>query len=153
MKRQSVSLKAPPYCRFVRPHRQSFAITSSACRPSVSFSPALRSSLPSSRQPSVTVPTIFAHSGVKVPSAVYDAQQLALSPSDSLQPERPSVAFTTDLLAPISETPISEDAESQLIEKSPSLMSQLPLVVIIQYGVMALHNTTHDQIFLSYLVS
>ena len=40
-----------------------------------------------------------------------------------------------------------------LVDKPPSLMSQLPIIVIIQYGVMALHTTTHDQIFMSYLVS
>ncbi|EIW78548.1 hypothetical protein CONPUDRAFT_138776 [Coniophora puteana RWD-64-598 SS2] len=35
----------------------------------------------------------------------------------------------------------------------PSLMSQLPMLVIVQYGLLALHSTTHDQVFLSYLVS
>ncbi|KAG9018555.1 hypothetical protein FRB90_011440 [Tulasnella sp. 427] len=37
--------------------------------------------------------------------------------------------------------------------KEPSLWRQLPLVMIVQYGVLALHNTVHDQYFLTYLVS
>ncbi|KAG8732478.1 hypothetical protein FRC11_013343 [Ceratobasidium sp. 423] len=38
--------------------------------------------------------------------------------------------------------------------RSPSRQGiQLPLVIIFQYGLLALHGTTHDQIFLSYLVS
>jgi len=106
------------------------------------------------RRPSINVPGIFAHSGVKTPPAVLDAQQLVLSPVDSPPPERP-LALLSDPLTPISETPrtASIDVESLVTEKPPSLMSQLPIVVIVQYGVMALHTTTHDQIFLSYLVS
>lgn len=40
-----------------------------------------------------------------------------------------------------------------LDEKPASALGQLPLMIIFQYGLLALHNTTHDQIFLSYLVS
>ncbi|KAH9478348.1 Major facilitator superfamily multidrug transporter mfsB [Psilocybe cubensis] len=113
-------------------------------RSSVSFS--LMAPL-SSRRPS-NVPSIFAHPGVKKPTAVLDAQQLLTSDMDT----------PTDPLTPIAETRLSSQAHSQadvesLAEKAPSLMSQLPVVVIIQYGVMALHTTTHDQIFMSYLVS
>lgn len=39
------------------------------------------------------------------------------------------------------------------MEKPASLASQIPLVVCAQYGMLALHNTTHDQVFMSYLVS
>ncbi|ESK86110.1 mfs multidrug transporter [Moniliophthora roreri MCA 2997] len=38
-------------------------------------------------------------------------------------------------------------------EAVPSLMSEIPLLVIVQYGLLALHSTTHDQVFMSYLVS
>ena len=106
-------------------------------RPSVSF-------MASPRRSSANVPSIFAHPGVKTPIAVLDAQQLLDSnieqPSDSLHTIAESRQASQD------------DAES-LVEKPPSLMSQLPIIVIIQYGVMALHTTTHDQIFMSYLVS
>jgi len=114
-------------------------------RPSVSFSPLPATS--GSRRPSSTMPAIFAHPGVKTPAAVLDAQQLLLSSDSHLD---------QDPLAPIAESRTAseahEDVES-LSEKSPSIMSQLPIIVIIQYGVMALHTTTHDQIFMSYLVS
>lgn len=43
--------------------------------------------------------------------------------------------------------------ENIVEEKQPSMWSQLPVMIIIQYGLLALHSTTHDQIFLSYLVS
>jgi hypothetical protein len=45
------------------------------------------------------------------------------------------------------------DIEAALEPPPPSLFSQLPLLVIIQYGLLALHTTSHDQVFLSYLVT
>ena len=106
-------------------------------RPSVSFMAPLR-------RPSTNVPSIFAHPGVKTPTAVLDAQQLLTAdveqPPDSLH----TIAESQQALP--------DDAGS-LAEKPPSLMSQLPIIVTIQYGLMALHSTTHDQIFMSYLVS
>ncbi|KIM47000.1 hypothetical protein M413DRAFT_440546 [Hebeloma cylindrosporum] len=122
-------------------------------RPSVTFPPT-----PSLRRPSTSVPAIFAHPGVKTPSAVLDAQQLLLSSDVHSSPAIGAFSppQSADPLGTISESrPMSEaDVESLAwTEKPPSLMSQLPIVVIIQYGVMALHTTTHDQIFMSYLVS
>jgi MFS family permease len=106
-------------------------------RPSVSFTA-------HPRRPSSNAPSIFAHPGVKTPTAVLDAQHLL-----NADVEQPS-----DSLRTIAESrqPSSDNIES-LVEKPPSLMSQLPIIIIIQYGVMALHTTTHDQIFMSYLVS
>lgn len=110
--------------------------------PSISFSPLTS---PPPRRLSA-VPSIFAHPGVKTPSAVLDAQQLLLAnEGDSAVP--------ADSLTPITESRHSQADVESLAEKPPSLASQLPIVVIIQYGVMALHCTTHDQIFMSYLVS
>ena len=108
-------------------------------RPSVSF-------MAPPRRPSTnSVPSIFAHPGVKTPTAVLDAQLL-----DSNNTEQPP----TDSLQTIAESRQASQVDVELLaEKQPSLMSQLPIIVIIQYGVMALHNTTHDQIFMSYLVS
>lgn len=37
--------------------------------------------------------------------------------------------------------------------RETSVWKQLPLVMIVQYGILALHNTVHDQYFLTYLVS
>jgi len=81
------------------------------------------------------------------PPPVLEAQQ------DVLHSEGP---VGGDLLAPIIETPIPQGRipNSELIlEKSFSLTSQLPLPIIVQYGLLALHTTTHDQVFMSYLVS
>ncbi|KAJ7598924.1 hypothetical protein C8J56DRAFT_1157982 [Mycena floridula] len=104
---------------------------------------------PNSRRYSTREPSIFSHPGVKTPTAVLDAQML-LSRSE---PEGP----WTDSLTPIIEhrvapPPVEADQES-LLEKPPSLSSQIPVLIIIQYGLLALHTTTHDQIFMSYLVS
>jgi len=83
-------------------------------------------------------PTIFSHPGVRTPSTVLNAQARAQE---------------STLLQPIIEhgQPVTEMEASS--EKPPSLTSQLPVVVIIQYGLLALHSTTHDQVFLSYLVT
>lgn len=106
---------------------------------------------PSSRRYSNAVPAIFSHSGVRTPPAILDAQQMAV------RPEEPA---PVDALAPIIEgqrTSVLHDppsnAETIIVEQQPSLTSQLPILIIIQYGLLALHSTTHDQVFLSYLVS
>ncbi|CAK5261830.1 unnamed protein product [Mycena citricolor] len=118
-------------------------------RPSTVRRPSFSQTLEGARRLSA-VPSIFAHPGVKTPPAVLDAQMLL-----SRDPEPPSAG--PDLLEPIIESRrVSlHDAEGQIevIEPQPSMMSQLPVLVIIQYGMLALHTTTHDQIFLSYLVS
>jgi hypothetical protein len=89
------------------------------------------------------VPSIFSHSGVRTPPAILEAQQLLSQPEDIL---------VGDQLEPIMEsrqaTTIDED-----FEKPPSLYSQLPILIIVHYGLLALHNTTHDQVFYLYLVS
>ncbi|KAH9050884.1 major facilitator superfamily MFS-1 [Lactarius deliciosus] len=77
---------------------------------------------------------IFAHPGVKTPPAVAEAQRLLSAPDPSRAQEG------TDAV------PIVEG-------KQPSLMSQLPLAIILQYGLLALHTTTHDMVFLTYVVS
>jgi hypothetical protein len=86
------------------------------------------------RRFSNAVPGIFAHPGVRTPPAVAEAQRLLNAP-DSTQLQE-----ATDTL------PIVE-------EKQPGLMSQLPMAIIFQYGWLALHTTTHDMLFLTYVVS
>lgn len=117
-------------------------------RPSPSFSQPMDGT-PASRRFSSSVPSIFAHPGVKTPTAVIDAQQLLA---------RSEADLTPDSLAPIPESrrvsqmnPLA-DVEA-VTEKPPSLTSQLPLLIIVQYGFLALHTNMHDQIFMSYLVS
>ena len=70
------------------------------------------------------------------------------TPNDGLQP------IAESRVASWIEPPASDlDLESGPSEKQPSLISQLPILVIIQYGALALHSTTHDQVFMSYLVT
>ena len=80
---------------------------------------------------------IFAHPGVKTPLAVIEAQKLLTTAPD------PSQAQAQE----------GVDAAPIVEEKQPSLMSQLPLAIIFQYGWLALHTTTHDMVFLTYVVS
>jgi len=45
------------------------------------------------------------------------------------------------------------DTMQTVEEEQPSLMGQLPFAIILQYGWLALHTTTHDMLFLTYVVS
>jgi hypothetical protein len=104
---------------------------------------------PQPRRFSSNVPAIFSHPGVRTPPAVLDAQQLLL------RSEEPT-GTGVDALSPIVEhRPMSQvdTVFETTTEKPPSLSSQLPILIIAQYGLLALHNTTHDQVFMSYLVS
>lgn len=105
-----------------------------------------------------TIPAIFQHPGVRTPPAVLDAQQIFAREmnsegGDALQPILES-RRTSQFHSRGTGTQEGEDTDIEAIaEKPPSLSSQLPILVIIQYGLMALHTTTHDQVFMSYLVS
>lgn len=120
--------------------RPSSARRSSFRRPSVSFSPTVHAP----RRPSI-VPSIFSHSGVRTPPGILEAQKLLSGEGDD---HLDTIAESRQA----SQSASQADAES-LQEPPPSLASQLPVLIIVQYGVMALHTTTHDQIFMSYLVS
>jgi hypothetical protein len=85
------------------------------------------------RRFSNTAPAIFAHPGVRTPPAVAEAQRL-LDASDPTQLQE------------------SADDVPTVEGKQPSLMSQMPLAIIFQYGWLALHTTTHDMVFLTYVV-
>lgn len=130
---------------------QSTATPSRFHRPSVgSMNPSLRpggSHLMgmAHRRPSV-VPSIFSHVGVRTPPAMLEAQRILSG--EGLGDD--------DALGTITEgrTVSSTEADPEALDKPPpSLLSQLPLFIIVQYGVLALHTTTHDQVFMSYLVS
>ncbi|KAI0701351.1 hypothetical protein BC835DRAFT_1411497 [Cytidiella melzeri] len=121
----------------------------SPMRPSYSGANHLEASSPLlSRRFSTSVPPIFSHTGVRTPPAVIEAQKL-LALADEAE------ATGQDALPSITEgVRLVETAnEPALAVAEPSLMSQLPLLIIFQYGVLALHSTTHDQIFYLYLVS
>ena len=122
-------------------HRPSMA--SSSSRPVgmhrlgiAGFTPARRPSNSS------LVPGIFTHTGVRTPPSI--------APLASTGHHTPDPATDTTGLSTIAESrPISTLVE----EKLPSTWSMLPMLIILQYGLLALHTTTHDQIFYLYLVS
>lgn len=91
------------------------------------------------RRMSNNVPSIFSHPGVKSPAAHLEAQRLVSTADESI---------------PISGVDADVNTDVEALEEKPvSLTSQLPFFVIVQYGLLALHSTTHDQIFMSYLVT
>lgn len=127
-----------------------FTSTRGIPRRSVSRTSGFGSPIPGSarlsRRSSATGPSIFAHAGVRMPPAVLDAQLREAEPSDALTPileRRGSVNAINGIEGGVAD---------EVAEKTPSLTSQLPILIIIQYGLLALHSTTHDQVFLSYLV-
>ncbi|KAH8829191.1 hypothetical protein DL96DRAFT_1597099 [Flagelloscypha sp. PMI_526] len=109
-----------------------------------------------SRRYSGAVPAIFSHTGVRTPPAVLDAQNLLMRSSDGNEAE---TSDQNQDLEPILESRrqsqvLAElDDDEVLGEKQPGVMSVLPMMIILQYGLLALHSTTHDQIFMSYLVT
>jgi hypothetical protein len=86
------------------------------------------------RRFSNAVPGIFAHSGVKTPPAVAEAQRLLNAPEPSQAQD-------------------GADNIPSVEGLQPGLMSQLPFAIIFEYGWLALHTTMHDMIFLTYVVS
>ena len=141
--------RAPSNSPHQRLHKRSsnsfsFCVGRSSRRPSTSptpSTPALRHYSPSPiAEQDHNHPERF---GVCTPPAILDARPFASRSEDPAGGE---------LLAPIIEAPVTHDSELQS-EKSLSLTSQLPLHIIIQYGLLALHTTTHDQVFMSYLLS
>ncbi|KAL5530280.1 hypothetical protein ACEPAF_6537 [Sanghuangporus sanghuang] len=114
------------------------------------------------RRVSSSVPAIFSHTGVRSPSV----NEAPTFPSQPLLPREPgdTEAGLGDGLAPIMEgqrqsvfsrreQQDTDEPLDMVSEKQPSILSQLPIMIIFQYALLALHSTTHDQVFLSYLVS
>jgi len=90
------------------------------------------------------VPGIFSHTGVRTPPSI--------APVPSPGHQTPDVGADNPGLPTIVESrPVSTVVAPE--EKSPSTWSMLPMMIIFQYGLLALHSTTHDQIFYLYFVS
>ena len=97
----------------------------------------------SRRQSGSTLPTIFANSGMRTPPAViFEGHQLLTEPNTPL-PTR----------AQLEAIPETDHPSPEVEAKAPSLYAQLPIIFIVHYGLLALHTTTHDQVFYLYLVS
>ncbi|KAF8496942.1 hypothetical protein JB92DRAFT_2988573 [Gautieria morchelliformis] len=92
------------------------------------------------------MPSIYANTGVRAPPG------LLVEPPMPLQTSGEGEDPFNDGIGTIPEG--QRQSQIQGEEEQPqSLFKQLPLMIILQYGLLALHSTTHDQIFLSYLVS
>jgi hypothetical protein len=113
------------------------------------------------RRAAAAMPAIFHNAGLQTPPALMDTP--SMQPM-ALLPESASSALDTTMgdmatipeSRPLSTVQFGEDvaAEEPVVdEKGRSMWQDLPLAIIIQYGLIALHTTTHDQVFLSYLVS
>jgi hypothetical protein len=76
------------------------------------------------------VPNIFSHTGVRTPPNIVAAS----SPG-----HHTPLGGNTDALPTIT--------ESRSLLETPPTWSMLPMLIILQYGLLALHTTTHDQIF------
>lgn len=125
---------------------QESAVSLTSAEPSPSRRPPRSPRRPSrdpgvySRRPSSSaIPTIFSNSGIRTPPAILEAHQLLAEPE------------TLPTRAPLEAIPETDPPAPDV--KAPSLYSQLPIIIIVHYGLLALHNTTHDQIFYLYLVS
>ncbi|OWZ76556.1 hypothetical protein C366_04995 [Cryptococcus neoformans Tu401-1] len=111
------------------------------------------------------MPAIFSNTGVKTPPAVaaaYEAESPGHEADSFFRAASPSPDHgrgSAGGLSAIAEgsggavDSATADVVAQIAEKEASSFSLLPVQVIIQYGLLALHNTIHDQIFLSFLVT
>jgi hypothetical protein len=100
------------------------------------------------------LPAIFADTGLVEPAGlVTDVQSPAPTNKDPFFPS-PQADRRAGGLSAIAERPASSEA-THLVETAEKLPTwgALPILMITQYGLLALHNTTHDQLFLSFLVT
>ncbi|KAF8758652.1 Major Facilitator [Rhizoctonia solani] len=98
-----------------------------------------------SRFRSNSYPTILENTGLRSPSLGLNAPNASGIVAGNV--------VNIDMLQPIMEgKPVAYDLQGSELAKA-SFFSQLPLIIIFQYGLLALHSTVHDQVFMSYLVS
>ncbi|KAJ3771857.1 hypothetical protein FB446DRAFT_644542 [Lentinula raphanica] len=97
------------------------------------------------------IPSIFTNPGVSTPPAVmgpvYSETDLMVQLDRDLSP-----ILEARLPSALRLDESQESTPLVGLDIAPS-SSSLPLSVIIQFGLLALHSTTHDQVFMSYLVS
>jgi len=91
------------------------------------------------------VPAIYANTGLRTPPALLETPQ----------PTPPAQIIGdpfTENLAPIAEGRMATELD-EVPEKAENQWSSLPLFIIFQYFILAIHTTSHDQVFLMYLTS
>lgn len=82
------------------------------------------------------IPSIYANSGLRAPPGILSEAPGLIDGQEDEETLIPDTAH-----------------ERQASFQPPSTFKQLPWMIILQYGLLALHSTTHDQVFLSYIVS
>jgi hypothetical protein len=99
------------------------------------------------------LPAIFSNTGLAEPPAIAAAYEDVSPAPTSNDPffTSPQTVRVAGGLSAIAERPVIHE-ETRLVEKT-STWNSLPAMMIFQYGLLALHNTTHDQLFLSFLVT
>lgn len=106
----------------------------------------------------VLLPAIYANTGVSTPPALLEA--LGAKPSTPTPTNQANDPF----LAPIVEGQVTQQPAAEPVDVNEEGMDEkpldvsfkwslLPLFIIFQYFVLALHSTSHDQVFLMYLTS
>lgn len=103
------------------------------------------------------IPSIFSNTGVASTPGISAFEDPPEEPEDMLSP----TGTVRRMGAPTGLTAISESRPASSItapapsinEKEPSRWAQLPLLVIAQYGLLSCHDSTHGQIFLSFIVT
>ncbi|OCF41340.1 hypothetical protein I317_04821 [Kwoniella heveanensis CBS 569] len=112
------------------------------------------------------MPAIFSNTGVRTPPAVaaaYEGESPTVEGGDPFFPapaERRGtqqqhaggLSVITEGQSSTASVPVSPGTQV-VSEKQPSSFSLLPFQMILQYGLVALHGTIHDQVFLSFLVT
>ncbi|KAG8895502.1 hypothetical protein FRB99_000564 [Tulasnella sp. 403] len=110
------------------------------------------------------LPSIYNNTGLSSPPALAQGIQLPFFEEDRpyghtqqlsvISEGSASVGTAPSAVAPsIMESNFGSTLAPPEPEPMPSMWSQLPIIIILQYGILALHNTVHDQYFLTYLVS
>ncbi|EJD41419.1 hypothetical protein AURDEDRAFT_90322 [Auricularia subglabra TFB-10046 SS5] len=87
---------------------------------------------------STIYPAIFANAGVELPPTFLDEEE-----DEAIVEEDDAASVRTEVPA----------ATQPLLQEESSALKQIPMLVVLQYGLLALHTTTHDQVFYSYLMS
>ncbi|KAK4056045.1 hypothetical protein OIO90_003040 [Microbotryomycetes sp. JL221] len=119
--------------------------------PSYGVGTSLRMRRPSMASSALRVPSIFSNTGL-------NESTIAMSQSAANAPLKDDPAFSS--LAAIPESgqapgtsDITATGAGQLEKTEPFSLRQLPLSMIAQYSLLALHGCTCDQVFMSFLVT